>query len=127
MWEESPQRPLLKMEMTMETAMEDQKPQAAKKPVKRRKKLIEPSIADLIKYTPNLERYIVASIITKCGEPEGYARKYKFNLYKGWDTGNRQRGRVCFYHKGYDKKKDLEIMVHLQPQEHLLHLVEQML
>lgn len=89
----------------METAMEEQKA-----PKKSRRKRTDTPIADLIKYTPDLESYIVANIITKCGKPEGYEGKYKFNLYKGWDVGNCQRGRVCFYHKGYDKKKDIDTM-----------------
>ena len=89
----------------METAMEEQKA-----PEKPRKKRIDTPIADLIKYTPDLESYIVANIITRCGKPVGYEGKHKFNLYKGWDKGNRQRGRVCFYHKRYDKQKDLDTM-----------------
>ena len=67
-------------------------------------------IGELIKNTPNLEQYIVASILTKCGKPAGYEGKNKFNLYRGWDTGNCQRGRVCFYHKRYDKQKDIDTM-----------------
>ena len=93
------------MEIDMETAMEEQKA-----PEKSRKKRVDTPIADLIKYTPDLESYIVASIITKCGKPEGYVGKGKFYLYKGWDRGNCQRGRVCFYHKRYDKQKDLDTM-----------------
>jgi len=89
----------------METAMEEQKA-----PKKSRRKRTDTPIADLIKYTPDLESYIVANIITKCGKPEGYEGKYKFNLYKGWDVGNCQRGRVCFYHNRYDKQKDLDTM-----------------
>ena len=94
------------MEIDMETAM-DKKPAA---PKKIRSKRADTPIADLIKYTPDLEKYIIANIITKCGKPEGYEGKRKFTLYKGWDTGNRQRGRVCFYHNRYDKKKDIDTM-----------------
>ena len=94
------------MEIDMETAM-DKKPAA---PKKIRSKRTDTPIADLIKYTPDLESYIVASIITKCGKPEGYEGKRKFTLYKGWDTGNSQRGRVCFYHNRYDKQKDIDTM-----------------
>ena len=90
----------------METAM-DKKPAV---PKKTRKKRADTPIADLIKYTPDLEKYIIANIITKCGKPAGYEGKRKFTLYKGWDTGNRQRGRVCFYHKVYYKKKDIDTM-----------------
>ncbi len=79
----------------METAM-DKKPAV---PKKIRSKRADTPIADLIKYTPDLESYIVGSIITKCGKPEGYEGKRKFTLYKGWDTGNRQRG-----------KKDIDTM-----------------
>ena len=68
------------------------------------------TIEDIIKHTPDLEQYIVANILTKCGKPEGYEGKRKFTLYKGWDTGNCQRGRVCFYHKRYDKQKDIDTM-----------------
>ena len=93
------------MEIDMETAMEEQKA-----PEKPRKKRVDAPIADLIKYTPDLEKYIIANIITKCGKPVGYEGKRKFNLYKGWDMGNCQRGRVCFYHKRYDKQKDLDTM-----------------
>ena len=94
------------MEIDMETAM-DKKPAA---PKKTRKKRVNTPIADLIKYTPDLEKYIIANIITRCGKPAGYEGKHKFTLYKGWDTGNRQRGRVCFYHNRYDKKKDIDTM-----------------
>ena len=68
------------------------------------------TIAELIKYTPELEQYLTANILTKCGKPEGYEGKRKFTLYKGWDTSNCQRGRVCFYHKRYDKQKDIDTM-----------------
>ena len=95
------------MEIKMETAM-DKKPAA---PKKIRKKRTDTPIADLIKYTPDLESYIIDSIITKCGKPEGYEGKYKFTLYKDWDVGNCQRGRVNFYHKVYYKKKDIDTMV----------------
>jgi len=91
----------------METAM-DKKPAA---PKKIRKKRTDTPIADLIKYTPDLESYIIDSIITKCGKPAGYEGKYKFTLYKDWDVGNCQRGRVNFYHKVYYKKKDIDTMV----------------
>ena len=94
------------METDMETAM-DKKPAA---PKKIRSKRSDTPIADLIKYTPDLESYIAASIITKCGKPEGYEGKRKFTLYEGWDTGNCQRGRLCFYHNRYDKKKDIDTM-----------------
>ena len=94
------------MEPDMETAM-DKKPAA---PKKIRSKRSDTPIADLIKYTPDLESYIVASIITKCGKPVGYEGKRKFTLYKEWDTGNSQRGRLCFYHSRYDKKKDIDTM-----------------
>jgi len=95
------------MEIKMETAM-DKKPAA---PKKIRKKRTDTPIADLIKYTPDLESYIIDSIITKCGKPAGYEGKYKFTLYKDWDVGNCQRGRVNFYHKVYYKKKDIDTMV----------------
>ena len=39
-------------------------------------------IEDLIKYTPSLEQYVVANILTKCGRPADYEGKYKFILYK---------------------------------------------
>jgi len=94
------------METDMETAM-DKKPAA---PKKIRSKRTDTPIADLIKYTPDLEKYIIASIITRCGKPAGYEGKRKFTLYKGWDTGNSQRGRVCFYHNRYDKQKDIDTM-----------------
>ena len=94
------------MEIDMETAM-DKKPAA---PKKTRKKRADTPIADLIKYTPDLEKYIIANIITRCGKPAGYEGKRKFTLYKGWDTGNSQRGRVCFYHNRYDKQKDIDTM-----------------
>ena len=95
------------METDMETAM-DKKPAA---PKKIRSKRSDTPIADLIKYTPDLESYIIDSIITKCGKPAGYEGKYKFSLYEGWDIGNCQRGRVNFYHKVYYKKKDIDTMV----------------
>ena len=61
-------------------------------------------IEDLIKYTPSLEQYVVANILTKCGRPTDYEGKYKFILYKGWVKGDRQYGRVNFYHKRFCKK-----------------------
>lgn len=84
--------------------MQEQTPKKASKP---RKKQVDTPIADLIKYTPNLESYILANIITKCGKPEGYEGQYKFVLYSGWDTGNIQRARVNIYHRVYNKKKEL--------------------
>tara|TARA_R110002020_G_scaffold81378_1_gene202201 strand:- start:977 stop:1354 length:378 start_codon:yes stop_codon:yes gene_type:complete len=67
-------------------------------------------IADLIKYTPSLEQYIVANILTKCGKAEGYEGKYRFSLYKGWINGNQQYGRVCFYHKRFCKKNQTKVV-----------------
>ena len=95
------------MEINMETTMHQNTPT---EPTKIRKKRIDTPIADLIKYTPDLEKYIIANIITRCGKPAGYEGKRKFTLYKGWDTGNSQRGRVCFYHNRYDKQKDIDTM-----------------
>lgn len=65
------------------------------------------SIGELIDKTPSLESYVVGNILTREGSPEGYEGKYKFTLYKGWDGGGCQRGRVCLYHKVYDKKKEM--------------------
>tara|TARA_B110000902_G_C14170499_1_gene536643 strand:+ start:768 stop:1163 length:396 start_codon:yes stop_codon:yes gene_type:complete len=96
------------MEINMETTMHQNTPT---EPTKIRKKRTDTPIADLIKYTPDLESYIIDSIITKCGKPAGYEGKYKFSLYEGWDVGNCQRGRVNFYHKVYYKKKDIDTMV----------------
>jgi len=67
-------------------------------------------IADLIKYTPSLEQYIVANILTKCGKAEGYEGKYRFSLYKGWINGNQQYGRVCFYHKRFCKRNQTKVV-----------------
>ena len=68
------------------------------------------SITDLIKYTPNLGQYVVANILTKFGRPYGYDGKHKFILYKGWIKGNRQFGRVNFYHKRVCKKNQTEVV-----------------
>ena len=68
------------------------------------------SITDLIKYTPNLGQYVVANILTKFGRPYGYDGKHKFILYKGWIKGNRQFGRVNFYHKRFCKKNQTEVV-----------------
>ena len=68
------------------------------------------SITDLIKYTPNLGQYVVANILTKFGRPYGYDGKHKFILYKGWIKGNRQFGRVNFYHKRFCKVNQMEVV-----------------
>ena len=68
------------------------------------------SITDLIKYSPNLGQYVVANILTKFGRPYGYDGKHKFILYKGWIKGNRQFGRVNFYHKRFCKKNQTEVV-----------------
>ena len=68
------------------------------------------SITDLIKYTPNLGQYVVANILTKFGRPYGYDGKHKFILYKGWIKGNRQFGRVNFYHKRFCKKNQTKVV-----------------
>ena len=67
-------------------------------------------IEDLIKYTPSLEQYVVANILTKCGRPRGYEGKYKFILYKGWVKGDYQYGRVNFYHKRFCKINQMEVV-----------------
>ena len=67
-------------------------------------------IEDLIKYTPSLEQYVVANILTKCGRPTDYEGKYKFILYKGWVKGDRQYGRVNFYHKSFCKKNQNKVV-----------------
>ena len=67
-------------------------------------------IEDLIKYTPSLEQYVVANILTKCGRPEDYEGKYKFILYKGWVKGNYQYGRVNLYHKRFCKVNQTKVV-----------------
>ena len=67
-------------------------------------------IEDLIKYTPSLEQYVVANILTKCGRPTDYEGKYKFILYNGWVKGDRQYGRVNFYHKRFCKKNQTKVV-----------------
>ena len=67
-------------------------------------------IEDLIKYTPSLEQYIVANILTKCGRPQDYDGKYKFSLYEGWVKGDRQYGRVNFYHKRFCKINQTKVV-----------------
>jgi hypothetical protein len=53
-------------------------------------------IADLIKYTPSLEQYIVANILTKCGRPEGYEGKYKFSsMMVGSRATDSMLGLIC--------------------------------
>lgn len=66
-----------------------------------------PSIAELMNSTHNLEKYIIANILTKCGRPDNYDGKYKFIVYKDWVVGNRQNCRVNFYHKRLCKQKDM--------------------
>ena len=68
------------------------------------------NITDLIKYTPNLGEYIKANILTKCGRPQDYDGKYKFILYKGWVKGDRQYGRVNFYHKRFCKINQTKVV-----------------
>ena len=67
-------------------------------------------IEDLIKYTPSLEKYVVANILTKCGKPADYEGKYKFILYKGWIKGNYQYGRVNLYHKRFCKVNQTKVV-----------------
>ena len=67
-------------------------------------------IEDLIKYTPSLEQYVIANILTKCGRPQDYDGKYKFILYKGWIKGDYQYGRVNFYHKRFCKKNQTKVV-----------------
>ena len=67
-------------------------------------------IEDLIKYTHSLEQYVVANILTKCGRPTDYEGKYKFILYNGWVKGDRQYGRVNFYHKRFCKKNQPKVV-----------------
>jgi len=66
-----------------------------------------PSVTELMNNTPNLERYIVASILTKCGRPNNYDGSYKFIVYKDWVTNNRQHCRINFYHKKLCKQKEM--------------------
>ena len=68
------------------------------------------NITDLIKYTPNLDEYIKANILTKCGRPEGYEGKYKFFIYDGWIKGNRQYARINLYHKRFCKKTQTKVV-----------------
>ncbi len=69
-----------------------------------------PSITELIKNTPSLERYVIANILTKFGKPRGYEGKYKFIVYKGWIKGNTQYGRVNLYHKRFCKKNQTDVV-----------------
>ena len=85
------------METTMKSMSSTEKPKI-------------PSISELINNTPNLEKYIVANILTKCGQPEHYDGKYKFIVYKDWVTGGRQNCRINFYHKKFHKPKDMLIV-----------------
>ena len=68
------------------------------------------NITDLIQYTPNLDEYIKANILTKCGRPEGYEGKYKFFIYDGWIKGNRQYARINLYHKRFCKKNQTKVV-----------------
>ena len=56
-----------------------------------------PSIVDIIKFTPNLEEYILANIYTKCEKPD-IVEHVRFSLYDGWNKGNIQRGRMCIFY-----------------------------
>ncbi len=56
-----------------------------------------PSIVDIIKFTPNLEEYILANIYTKCGKPD-IVEHVRFSVYDGWNSGNIQRARMCIFH-----------------------------
>jgi hypothetical protein len=69
-----------------------------------------PSITELIKNTPSLERYILANIVTKLGKPSGYEGKYKFVIYKDWVRGGTQFGRVNLYHKRFCKKNQIDVV-----------------
>tara|TARA_R100001377_G_scaffold73608_1_gene49645 strand:- start:1043 stop:1402 length:360 start_codon:yes stop_codon:yes gene_type:complete len=85
------------MEATMKSMSSTEKPKM-------------PSITELINNTPSLEKYIIASILTKCGRPDQYEGKYKFIIYKDWIGNNRQFGRVNFYHRKFCKQKSESIM-----------------
>ena len=90
-------REVKNMETTMKSMSSTEKPKI-------------PSVTELINNTPSLEKYIIASILTKCGRPDEYEGKYKFITYKGWIGNNRQFGRVNFYHRKFCKQKDVTIM-----------------
>lgn len=56
-----------------------------------------PSIVDIIKFTPNLEEYILANIYTKCEKPD-IVEHVRFSVYDGWHKGNIQRARMCIFY-----------------------------
>lgn len=58
----------------------------------------EMDIKDLMKFTPELENYIKASIYTTFGKPDKVFHE-RLSIYDGWDKGNVQRGRFCIFHK----------------------------
>lgn len=64
-----------------------------------------PSISDMIKFTPNLEEYILESIYTKCGKPD-IVHTVRFSIYNGWDRGDIQRGRMCIFYKVPEEGQD---------------------
>tara|TARA_R110001583_G_scaffold174848_1_gene329341 strand:+ start:72 stop:431 length:360 start_codon:yes stop_codon:yes gene_type:complete len=81
--------------------------EATMKSASSKEKLKMPSITGLMGDTPNLEKYIIANILTKCGRPENYDGKYKFIIYKDWVTNKRQNCRINFYHKKLCKRKEM--------------------
>ena len=45
------------------------------------------NITDIIKFTPNLEDYILANIYNSCGKPD-IVEHVRFSIYNGWNILN---------------------------------------
>lgn len=55
------------------------------------------NITDIIKFTPNLEDYILANIYNSCGKPD-IVEHVRFSIYNGWNKGDIQRARICIFY-----------------------------
>ena len=67
----------------------------------------EVKIADLLKFTPELEDYIKSYIYSNIDKPKNIIEE-RFSIYAGWDVGNIQRARLCIFHTEYNEAIQLK-------------------
>ena len=82
----------------------------------------EVKISDLLKFTPDLEDYIKSYIFNNIDRPENIIEE-RFSIYKGWERGNVQRGRLCIFYSEHNEKKNckdtniVSYFLHITPTE----------
>ena len=82
----------------------------------------EVKILDLIKFTPDLEDYIKVYIFNNIDRPQNIIEE-RFSIYKGWEKGNVQRGRLCIFHTEHNERKECKdtmitsYFLHISPTE----------